>query len=95
MASCQERMIAVLKHCEAPEKPEMRAHVQHGRSGILVPVGNSEEICAALKKLVDDADLRRSMGEAGFQLILKEHRIEETARRYVDVFTGGGSAPGS
>ena len=64
-------------------------------SNSMVPVGNSEEICAALKKLVDDADLRRSMGEAGFQLILKEHRIEETARRYVDVFTGGGSAPGS
>jgi glycosyltransferase involved in cell wall biosynthesis len=77
----------------ASETGGLPENVLHGCSGFLVPVGSSEEICAALKKLVDDADLRRSMGEAGFQLVLKEHRIEETARRYVDVFTGGGSAP--
>ena len=63
-------------------------NVQNGRSGILVSVGNSEEICAALGKLVGDADLRQSMGEAGYRLILEEHRIEETARKYVDLFTG-------
>jgi glycosyltransferase involved in cell wall biosynthesis len=63
--------------------------VQHGKSGILVPVGNSKEICAALEKLLGNADLRRSMGEEGYQLILKEHRIEETARKYVDVFLDG------
>jgi spore maturation protein CgeB len=49
-------------------------------------VGESLEICAALERLLGDADLRRSMGEAGYQLILKEHRIEETARKYVEVF---------
>jgi glycosyltransferase involved in cell wall biosynthesis len=63
--------------------------VQHGKSGILVSVGNSKEICAALEKLLGNADLRRSMGEEGYQLILKEHRIEETARKYVDVFLDG------
>jgi glycosyltransferase involved in cell wall biosynthesis len=65
--------------------------VEDGRSGILVPVGNSEAICAALERLLGDAELRRSMGEAGYQLILKEHRIEETTRKYVDIFTGGSS----
>jgi glycosyltransferase involved in cell wall biosynthesis len=60
--------------------------VEDGRSGILVPVGGSLEICAALERLVGDADLRRSMGEAGYQLILKEHRIEDTARKYVEIF---------
>jgi glycosyltransferase involved in cell wall biosynthesis len=63
-------------------------NVQDGRSGILVPVGDSEAICAALEKLLGDPDLRRRMGEAGYQLILKEHRIEEVARKYVEVFTG-------
>jgi hypothetical protein len=29
------------------------------------------------------------MGEASYQLILKEHRIEETARKYVDLFMSG------
>jgi glycosyltransferase involved in cell wall biosynthesis len=61
-------------------------NVQNGRSGILVSVGNSEELCAALEKLLDDADLRRSMGEAGYRMVLDEHRIEETARKYVELF---------
>jgi glycosyltransferase involved in cell wall biosynthesis len=63
-------------------------NVQDGRSGILVPVGGSLEIYAALERLLGDADLRRRMGEAGYRLILKEHRIEDTARKYVEVFLG-------
>ena len=65
--------------------------VEDGRSGILVPVGGSLEICAALERLLGNADLRRSMGDAGYQLILKNHRIEDTARKYVDVFLGRSS----
>jgi glycosyltransferase involved in cell wall biosynthesis len=62
--------------------------VADGRSGILVPVGGSLEICAALERLLVDADLRRSMGDAGYRSILNEHRIEDTARKYVQVFLG-------
>jgi glycosyltransferase involved in cell wall biosynthesis len=62
--------------------------VANGLSGILVSVGNSEEICGVLERLLADPDLRRSMGEAGYRLILEKHRIEETARKYVDLFTG-------
>jgi spore maturation protein CgeB len=51
-------------------------------------VGGSLEIYAALERLLGDADLRRRMGEAGYRLILKEHRIEDTARKYVEVFLG-------
>jgi glycosyltransferase involved in cell wall biosynthesis len=63
--------------------------VHDNRSGILVTVGSSDEIYAALKRLLGDADLRQSMGEAGYRLILDEHRIEDTARKYVEVFIGG------
>jgi glycosyltransferase involved in cell wall biosynthesis len=66
-------------------------NVQPNRSGILVPVGDAEAICSALERLVLDPDLRREMGEAGYQLILEEHRIEKTARTYVDVFLGHGA----
>ena len=62
--------------------------VTDGRSGILVPVGGSMENCAALERLLVDADLRRSMGDAGYRSILNEHRIEDTARKYVQVFLG-------
>jgi glycosyltransferase involved in cell wall biosynthesis len=62
--------------------------VDDSKSGVLVPAGGSIEICAALERLLDDADLRRSMGEAGYRSVLKRHRIQETARKYVDVFLG-------
>lgn len=62
--------------------------VADGRSGILVPVGGSLEICAALERLLVDVDLRRRMGNTGYRSILKEHRIEDTARKYVQVFLG-------
>ena len=62
--------------------------VQDGVSGLLVPVGGSQEICAAIEQLLADADLRRSMGDAGYQLTLSNHRIDDTARKYVDIFLG-------
>jgi glycosyltransferase involved in cell wall biosynthesis len=64
--------------------------VQNNKTGILVPVGSSEQIYLTLKRFMDDAGLRHSMGEAGYQLILKEHRIEDMARKYVDLFVGEG-----
>jgi len=59
--------------------------VVDGRSGILVPVGGSIEVCAAVQRLLDDKDLRRGMGESGYCRIIKRHQIEETAHKYVDV----------
>jgi spore coat protein SA len=63
-------------------------NVQEGKSGILVGVGSADEIYAALKRLSVDAGLRKSMGEAGYRLILGMHRIEDTVRKYVEVFIG-------
>jgi glycosyltransferase involved in cell wall biosynthesis len=60
--------------------------VQDGLSGILVPVGDSQQICAALEHLLADNQLRGRMGEAGYQLTLDKHQIDDTARRYVDIF---------
>ena len=68
-------------------------NVHHGQTGILVPVADSEKLCAALDELLDNADLRRSMGEAGYQLVLKEHRIEDTARQYANIFLDRRPAP--
>jgi len=62
--------------------------IADGQSGILVPVGSSEGIREALERLLSDADLRRRMGEAGYGLAQKKHRIEEMARKYVDLFIG-------
>jgi glycosyltransferase involved in cell wall biosynthesis len=61
-------------------------NVRHGQTGILVPVGEIDKLCAALEKLIDNFNLRKAMGEAGYQLVVQEHRIEGTIRKYVDIF---------
>ena len=38
--------------------------IDHGRNGLLVPVGNVEALAAALHRLLEDGELRRSLGEA-------------------------------
>jgi glycosyltransferase involved in cell wall biosynthesis len=62
--------------------------VQDGQSGILVPTGDSQKIWGALERLITNHELARRMGEAGYQLTLSRHLIEDTARRYVDIFLG-------
>lgn len=67
-------------------------HVEDGRSGILVPVGDSEAISAALDVLISDPLLRQNMGEAGFRSVMKNHRIEVVARKYAEIFSAAFSS---
>ena len=62
--------------------------VQDGLSGILVPVGDSQQIGAALDQLLANPGLRRRMGQVGYQSTLNKHRIDDIARKYVDIFLG-------
>ncbi len=39
--------------------------VRDGHNGFLVPVGNSEKLAAAVLKLIDDPQLRKTMGDRG------------------------------
>jgi glycosyltransferase involved in cell wall biosynthesis len=55
-------------------------------TGLLVPVGGSAEIHTALERLISDPSLRRRMGEAGCQSVLRKHHIQEVASKYVDIF---------
>jgi glycosyltransferase involved in cell wall biosynthesis len=48
--------------------------VRHGETGLLVPPGDVAALAAALRRLADDAPLRRCLGDAG-------------ARRWHDEFT--------
>jgi glycosyltransferase involved in cell wall biosynthesis len=49
-----------------------RQVVEDGRTGLLIPVRQPEAIAAALGRLAADADLRRTMGEAGVALARRE-----------------------
>src|SRR3546814_12999273 len=49
--------------------PEM---MRDGVTGILVPVKDQAALAAALQRLIDDAQLRRDMGDAGRRMVWDE-----------------------
>ena len=61
-------------------------NVRRGETGILVPPGDEQKLSEAIVRLLDLADYGKKMGEAGYGRILREHRIEDTARKYADIF---------
>lgn len=71
----------------ASETGGLKEVVGAGESGLLVPVRDSEAIFKAFEVMLDP-ERRRQMGEMGYERVLRSHRIEDTARRYVDLFLG-------
>jgi glycosyltransferase involved in cell wall biosynthesis/ribosomal protein S18 acetylase RimI-like enzyme len=63
-----------------------RQVVDDGRTGILVPARDPERLAAALKGLIDDADLRRAMGRAGSRKARREFDQDAVIGRVIDVY---------
>jgi glycosyltransferase involved in cell wall biosynthesis len=55
--------------------------VRDGGNGFLVPVASPADLRAALRRLVDSPDLRRSMGQASLELARREHDALANHRR--------------
>lgn len=64
----------------------------NGRNGFLVPVQNPEQIGSALKKLIENSDLRRSMGLISRQAVKETFSWEKIVPRFEklcdDVYAG-------
>ena len=58
-----------------------RQVVDHERTGLLIPVRDPDAIADAVRRLAANADLRRTMGEAGIELA----RREFDQRRVIDI----------
>jgi glycogen(starch) synthase len=61
--------------------------VVDGETGLLVEPGDADGLRGALERLVDDAALRRRMGDAGRARYEREFRSEIAARRTADYYT--------
>lgn len=57
-----------------------------GREGLTVPPGDPAALAAAIKRLLDDEDLARSLGAAGRSRVAAEYRAEVFVRRIEDVY---------
>ena len=66
--------------------------VTDGKTGLLVPPGDSAALAAALARLVNDSDFRRGLGERGRQLFLSRYSISAYITALDALYAGlGGS----
>jgi glycosyltransferase involved in cell wall biosynthesis len=63
--------------------------VKDGRTGLIVPTGDVEALSSAILKLVENEDLRRSMGDEGYRLAEASFDAEKNAGHLVDVIEQG------
>lgn len=60
--------------------------VEDGKTGILVPPGDVNALCSAIKYLVKNPEARLKMGENGRARVLEKFTIEQNVRKTEDVF---------
>ena len=60
--------------------------VADGATGLLVPSGQPDALAAALNRLLDSGELRRSMGDAGHRRMREQFTFEAQAERYRALF---------
>jgi glycosyltransferase involved in cell wall biosynthesis len=67
--------------------------VDDGVNGYLVPPGDARTLAERISSLVDSADLRRRMGAAGRERVLREFTFQRQAGEYLDLFAGLSNFP--
>ena len=70
----------------ATDVPGCREIVRDGQTGFLVPARNADGLAAALRRLIDDAGLRRRFGAAGRAVVEAEFTLERVAAQTVRLY---------
>ena len=60
--------------------------IDHGRSGLLVPPGDSQALAASLIELLDDRDQATSLGLFAQEAILDRFNLDRQADLLVDLY---------
>lgn len=60
--------------------------VEDGRDGLIVPFGEPRAIAAAIKRLLDQPELSRALGRAGYEKVLHKHTWEKKFPAIADVY---------
>ena len=69
--------------CRVGGVPEV---VEEGRTGVLVPPGDSAALAEAIRSLLADGELRRRMGAAGRQAVMTRYSAEGMCRGMYDLY---------
>ncbi|MCI0470061.1 MAG: glycosyltransferase [Candidatus Aminicenantes bacterium] len=60
--------------------------IEHGKTGCLVPIGNSERMASYITELVYDKTAREKMGKRGASLMRREFNLAVQAQNYLELF---------
>jgi glycosyltransferase involved in cell wall biosynthesis len=60
--------------------------IRNGETGLLTPFGDEAAAAAACERLLSDGELRRSMGNAAREYVLRAHDLDEIAGKYLTMF---------
>lgn len=63
-----------------------RQLVETGRNGLLFPIGDAKALAYALRHVVDEPDLKRQLGEAGYETYRNRFTEEAVVGQYLDLF---------
>jgi glycosyltransferase involved in cell wall biosynthesis len=93
LASFAEGIPVVLMEAMAMEIPCVSTGIngipeliESGKNGVLVAPSDVEGFAAVLAKLMDDAEMRKSLGKAGRVRVLRNYEISASADRLLAVF---------
>ena len=63
-----------------------RDTVVDGKNGFIIPIKDSEALAVALKKLMDDSDLRKTMGRNARAFAESKFDIKDVIKVHLDVY---------
>jgi len=66
--------------------PGCRDAVEPDKTGLLVPVRDTEALAMAIQKLLQDPEMRRRMGEAGRALAEREFAVEKIVDAHMKIY---------
>ncbi len=60
--------------------------VEHGTTGLLVAAGEPDELAAAIRRIAEDPDLRRKMGEAARTAAVERFSAERKLDQFLNFY---------
>lgn len=91
--SHEEAFGLVFIEAGARRRPVIATHVGgikeiilHSVTGLLVKPASVQQLAENIQKLLDDADSRQSMGDAGFNRVHQTFSVEAMTTRYLEIF---------
>jgi glycosyltransferase involved in cell wall biosynthesis len=68
------------------DHPGCRDAIKPDKTGLLVPVRDAVALADAIQRLIENPDLRKSMGQAGRELAEREYAIENIVNAHLDIY---------